>query len=169
MIIKKTNNPIIHIPRSFLEKIGEILVAIGVISSLVSLLSYWSVLPQKIPIHFDIFGKPNLFGEKSVLLILCIVVYLLILILTAITNYPHLLKYPYAVTENNIRDQYLYLRTFLIYLKLEIVCFFLYLQTTITLIALKLTESLGILFLPILFLTILITFIIYFHKAHQMK
>lgn len=169
MIVKKTYHPIIHIPLSSLEKIGEILAFIGGISSLASLLFYWPLLPQTIPIHFDIFGNPNLFGGKFVLSILCTVIYLLMLILTIITNYPHLLKYPYDITEINVRNQYLLLRTFLIYLKLEIVCFFLYLQIKITFIALKLTVSLESSFLPIFFLIILITSMIYFYKAYQMK
>lgn len=164
---EKTKRPIIHIPRSSFEKVGEILALIGIFASFITLFFYWSALPQTIPIHFNIFGKPTLWGEKTVLIRLCLILYFLTLFLTVIVSFPHKLNYPFSITEINARNQYKLLRTFLIFLKLELIYPFLYIQVKITLIALKLSEDLGSVVLSISLFLFIVTTIIYFYKAYQ--
>jgi uncharacterized membrane protein len=169
LLMSNIKRPIIHIPLSSFEKVVEILAAIGTMSSLVFLLVYWSAIPQAIPIHFDSLGEPNLFGEKSTLIILCVVVLFLTLILTVITRFLHLLNYPFAITETNAINQYKLIRTFLIVLKLEVILIFLYIQIKIILISLNLSKNLGINFLCISLFIFFITTIIYFYQAYRKK
>ncbi len=62
----------------------ELLLLILAIAPVLYLLMNWSILPDQVPVHFDIDGNPNGFGSKMVYLFLPPGIYLLMLVLPLI-------------------------------------------------------------------------------------
>ena len=88
-------------------------------------------LPARIPTHFDISGTPNAWGSPQILLLLPIVgtgVYLLITILASI---PAAFHYSFRVEPENLSVVQDMTRTMTSWIKLEMICLFIYLQWSI--------------------------------------
>ncbi len=65
----------------------------------------WSVIPDKVPAHFDISGKPNSWGEKKSLFILPVVSIILFLALTLAGHYPKMFGYLLSYSEEENRER----------------------------------------------------------------
>ncbi|HEY9701253.1 MAG TPA: DUF1648 domain-containing protein [Allocoleopsis sp.] len=61
----KNNRPILPIERSPLELLLEIIAALGVFTGIIIIAKYWPALPDIIPVHFGITGRPDNWGNKS--------------------------------------------------------------------------------------------------------
>lgn len=81
--------------------------------SIVGLLAFWGFavymyprLPEIIPVHFNIKGEIDDYGNKITWLLLPVVATLLYLLLTMFSRYPHLLNYPVKITAANAERYY---------------------------------------------------------------
>jgi uncharacterized membrane protein len=88
-------------------------------------------LPDRIPTHFDLAGLPNAWGPPVTLWFLPVMAVVLYIAMTVVSRFPSSFNYPARVTaENHARLQALALRL-IACIKLELVCFFLIIQSTI--------------------------------------
>lgn len=81
--------------------------------ALLGLLAMWAAyyrmldtLPDRVPIHFDLYGRPDRWGSASGSVALPIVATLVVLLLTLVGRVPHLFNYPLTITLANHRYQY---------------------------------------------------------------
>lgn len=75
------------------------------ISVIFSTYSY-CVLPETIPVHFNIYGEINGYGNKNLFIYNPVVVMLILVLLTIISRYPHKGNYLVEINESNVEFQY---------------------------------------------------------------
>jgi len=113
--------PVLHLPRTPLEKLLEALTALGVIILIAMTVWGYFALPAVIPTHYGFSGAPNAYGGKGSLLTLPIVSICLAVLLTVLSRYPHLYNYPWPITAENAPRQYSLARLLLRWITLEMV------------------------------------------------
>jgi uncharacterized membrane protein len=112
--------PILSLGPSPLLVAGEFAAAIAIVVSVVIIVRFWAVLPDRIPIHFGFSGRPDNWGDKLAIWILPAVAAIMFVVLAAVSRYPHTFNYPVPITGQNARRQYQLARGFLVALKAEI-------------------------------------------------
>jgi len=87
-------------------------------------------LPDRIPTHFDLAGNPNAWGSPSALLLLPGLAFVIYLAITLVSRFPSAFNFPVRVTpENRPRLEALAL-SMVTWLKMELVCLFLWIQSS---------------------------------------
>ena len=126
-----------------------------------------SNLPVSIPIHYNLEGQADGFGEKFNIFTLPVISTLMFIGLSLLNNYPHIFNYQIEITEENATDQYAIATRMLRYLKLIIVVVF-------GLISYKTIESsenqsdgIGIWFLPLILGLIFIPIAYFIKKSSK--
>jgi uncharacterized membrane protein len=88
-------------------------------------------LPDRIPTHFDLAGRPNGWGSPTALLLLPVVAVAIYLGITLTSRFPSAFHYPVRVTpQNRPRLQALSLQM-IVCLKTELMCLFAWIQWSI--------------------------------------
>jgi len=159
--------PRIDIPSSTAEKMTEYASLLGIVFILWTLFSYWSGLPDEIPIHYGLTGDPDSYGAKATLFILPLITVILYAGFTILRKYPHVYNYPVEITQENAGIQYSLALKLIGLLKVEIVWLFAYIHWRTCLIGMGEASSLGIWFLPVFVALILLTAILYVIKARK--
>jgi len=99
--------------------------------------TYWALngpnrLPDRVPTHFDISGHPNAWGSPGMLWILPAVGFGLYLLMTALASIRfRSFNLPVRVTEANLPFLQQKTSEMVAWIKMEILCLFLYIQNTI--------------------------------------
>ena len=76
-------------------------------------LRHYNDLPQRIPIHFSISGKPDRFGDKVFTFLTPVLGLLLYAVFMYITRHPENTNFPVSITENNREAQYQIMKVYL--------------------------------------------------------
>lgn len=121
----------------------------------------WQDLPESIPVHFNLKGEPDNFGNRYNLLILPLISGIIFAGLTILNRYPHMFNYPVKITAENALDQYTRATRLLRILKTEISMIFLYIQVTTIMISKNQAEKLPPWFLVVAVISINLTVFIY--------
>lgn len=82
-------------------------------------------LPATIPIHYNLSGQIDKYGNKFILLIFPFFATAVYLGLTRLNQYPHIFNYLKEITEDNARQQYTLATRMLRFLKIAILIIFL--------------------------------------------
>lgn len=98
--------PIVKIELTTSDKVLEIAGWTGILLLWIITITVFSKLPEIIPTHFDLSGKPNVHGSKSVLFLLPTIGSLVFIGLTVLNFYPHHFNLPVQITEENAERQY---------------------------------------------------------------
>ncbi|HEY9842415.1 MAG TPA: DUF1648 domain-containing protein [Candidatus Obscuribacterales bacterium] len=109
--------PVLNLPRSGLEKICEVVALAGLVVCLGLFVRYWPQLPETIPTHFNIAGKADDFGSKSVFVIFPVMASLMYLLILVLSRFPHTYNYVWQITEANAPVQYRLARTLMAWAK----------------------------------------------------
>jgi hypothetical protein len=112
--------PVISLGLSPVLLAVELAGAIAILVSILPIVQFWAVLPDRIPIHFGLGGQPDALGDKVMIWMLPAVAAIIFVVLTAVSRYPHTFNYPVRITQENARRQYLLGRGLLVWLKAEI-------------------------------------------------
>lgn len=126
---------------------------------------FWSSLPALVPSHFGVSGTPDAWSDKWAILILPLVSLVLYALLTLSNRYPHKFNYAWPITPHNAERQYKLAHSLIIWLKMEVMLLFAYLEWTTIRTALDQTVGLGIAFLPLVLVAIFGTIGVYFYQA----
>lgn len=122
----KKNQPVLHLPKTGLEKILDIVSLLLIIINFGYLISVWDALPEQVPIHFNGKGEVDGWGGRAVIWLLPTISLFLWCCLTMMERVPHLFNYPIEITEKNAVFQYKNARMMSLFLKVEIILLFLY-------------------------------------------
>ena len=162
-----TRQPKLKISRSQTESILEFISGGVLLFLIVLLFQNWERIPDSIPTHFGGSGRPDDWGSKYTLLLLPFILIIIYSGFTILSRYPHVCNYPWRITEENAERQYLLARTFLCWLKLEIILLFTFIEWATIQLALGYSEGLRLTFLPISLIVIFGTIGIYFWFAYK--
>jgi uncharacterized membrane protein len=105
------------------------LAAIAILAGMyVYLLLRWSSLPDKIPGHYNFAGEIDRWGKKGELIFIPVISTFLYGLLTLITMIPSTWNLPGKITDHNREQVYRLARNLLLFMKIEILGIFFYLN-----------------------------------------
>jgi len=164
----KTPNqrPVISLGLSPADLAVELAGAIAILVSILLIVEFWGVLPDRIPIHFGFRGLADAWGDKMTIWMLPTVATVIFVVLTAVSRYPHTFNYPVRITEQNARRQYLLGRSLLVWLKAEICWLFAFIVRQQILVALGNAQRFSIELVFGIILLIFATVGVYFVRAY---
>jgi uncharacterized membrane protein len=89
------------------EVVAIVITIAGLLFTLIPLAVYYPSLPDTIPSHFDINGRVNAYGPKTLLLIYPATGLFITLLFQSLCRYPWVFNYPVRITAENASRQYL--------------------------------------------------------------
>lgn len=117
MMHPKMARPVLNLPRSPSEKLLEGIGLIGLLVCVGLFIYFWPKLPPTIPTHFDIQGRVNDWGSKSVFVIFPMMSAMMYFVMLIVSKFPHTFNYPWPITETNAAVQYRLARAMLSWVK----------------------------------------------------
>ena len=96
LILKKTST------QRYLEFATFLFLGIAVIYTVIN----YSVLPDQVPMHFNLSGEVDRYGDKNSVWALLAIGCAMSFGLFKLNKYPHLFNYPTTITEDNAKKQY---------------------------------------------------------------
>ncbi len=124
--MKSPVRPVLEIPFTTAERIVEAFAFLILLLSFSHAVSVWSDLPETVPMHFRFDGTPDGWGSKYSIFWLLGVLCVVYAGLTLLTRFPHMYNYPWEITAENAERQYTLARSFVRWIKLEVVMIFSY-------------------------------------------
>ena len=123
--------------------------------------------PDTIPIHFNAYGEPDAYGDKTNFLIEPIMSTLLYFGIVYLNKFPHVFNYPVKITKENARTNYRIAIRMMHWLAIGLA--FLFLLIVIETIIIVQTEKagLGFWFVPLVFIVTLLPLIIGLVKMNR--
>ncbi|WP_445382998.1 hypothetical protein [Robiginitalea sp. IMCC43444] len=101
------SHPKIKIKKNKFDRVLEILSLVLILSSALIILMYYNHLPEDLPIHFNTPQKDSHgYGNKSVLWELPIILGIIVLIITKLSQYPWVFNYPIRIKPENVEYNY---------------------------------------------------------------
>ncbi|KNY29445.1 DUF1648 domain-containing protein [Pseudobacteroides cellulosolvens] len=150
----KSSRPKLKIPLTIPEIIIEGICAMVFIGTAIFMMLKLNDLPEKIPTHFGICGRPDGWGGKGGLNALFIVNLALYTLLTILGRFPHIFNYLCEITEDNAKFQYTNSRTLIRFIKTEITVLFSYMLWVSVWVAEGKMEGVGVAFLPVVLIVL---------------
>lgn len=166
---RPAKRPVLDLPLTPREIVLEILAVLGVGVMVYLVVDSWSTLPESIPTHFNVQGEPDSWGRKGTLLLLPIMGLGFYGLMTIVNRFPHSFNYLWQITEENAERQYRLAREMMLWLKLELVWMFAYIEWVIIRTARGQEDRLGILFLPVVLISIFGTLGVYFWQSARAR
>jgi uncharacterized membrane protein len=102
----KPNQPRLTLERTGADALLEGLAVAGWLAGIATLLVTWPDLPDRLPMHFDVSGRPNRWGPRAKLFVLPTISLVLLVGLTVLSRFPHIYNYVVVITEQNAERQY---------------------------------------------------------------
>lgn len=122
----KKSQPVLHLPKTGVEKMMDIVSLLLIIINFIYLISVWNTLPEQVPIHFNGKGEVDGWGGRAFIWLLPTIGLLLWFGLTMLERVPHHFNYLVDITEKNAGFQYKNARMMSLFLKVEVIFIFLY-------------------------------------------
>jgi hypothetical protein len=105
-VLVRAQRPRLKVPWGPLDRLLFGLGVLGVVLLLGLWFASWPVLPQRVPVHFDLGGEPTRWGHRPTLAFVPLLGTALFGLLAALTRIPHLYNYPWPITPINAEAQY---------------------------------------------------------------
>ena len=125
--------------------------------------------PDIIPVHFDLAGNINRYGNKITIFSLPIIATIIFAGITWLGKYPHIFNYMVPITPENALLQYTHATRLLRYLKLIVVFIFTWLVFFSYPPIAGSTKGLGIWFFPVMITLLLLPTIFFLKKSLKKK
>lgn len=163
------NRPIFIIVRTKSDNIIEY-IAIGTLISIwVYVFFSYFKLPETIPIHFNLSGEVDGYGNKGILFLLAVIPTIISVGLTVLNNYPHLFNYTVEITAENAKKQYTFATRMIRYLKLCICILFAAILFEVNMSAVHSSNTFGPWFIPVAIVLVLSPIVFFIIKSRKMK
>jgi uncharacterized membrane protein len=163
------DRPRIKLELSKIDLIIETIGALGLILTLILIVTNYQDLPEIIPRHYDLNGKPDGFSSKSTIWFLPTVTLIMYIGLTILSRFPHIYNYPYNITVDNAERQYKNSAMMIRLLKMLLAFQFLYMTYAKIKIGLGEFDGLGILFTPVTLIVILGTIGVFSYRGFRLR
>ncbi|MEL6560177.1 MAG: DUF1648 domain-containing protein [Bacteroidota bacterium] len=157
--------PKLKVKKEPLDWLIEIIGFLVLAAATTYVLLNYSVLPDRIPTHYDLDGNPDGFGNKSKLLILLTVTVSMFVALLILNRFPYLFNYPTTVTAENAPKLYGQATRMMRSLNTVIVLAFSYLIYSTIQTAFNSQDGLGNYFTPVLLMSVFGLIIYYLVKT----
>jgi len=151
------------------ERILDAVALLGLMTNFIVLAAYWSRLPNIVPTHFSISGKPDGWNSKWYLLIAPGVSLVLFIGMTVIPRIRHRLNFPWGLTEANAERQYRLSRQLLGILKSVVTWLFAFLTWSTARVALGSEDGMRGAFTPVLVAAICLPVLIYLIRSFRAR
>lgn len=139
----------------------EVLAGFALVAQFSLYFYYSAILPEVVPIYFDLSGSPVAYDSKSVLIALPLITLAVYSLFSWLCRIPHLLPYPVKLNRENVMHQYTLMSRMLIRTKFVVTLFLSYLTYAIISSAMQFSDGLSPIALP-LFIVLLISVIGYY-------
>jgi Protein of unknown function (DUF1648). len=147
----------------------EVLCLVALASLFGLMLYYYNDLPKLIPKHFNSIGEPTRFGPKSGILILPVAVFVIYLLMTILSRFPHLFNYAVEITPDNAEVQYKNAIAMIQTIKLTIIGVNFYITYFEIKISLGESTGLGSYFLPVMLTILFGVLAIFIYRSFQSR
>ncbi len=163
----RNNRSVIKISKTKLETILDLLTILSFSVFLIYFFFEWFSLPNRTPVHFNMSGEPDRWGEKWVFWIPIIIGILLWVGFSKLEKHPHTYNYIY-LTEENAERQYKNARISLNIIKAEFTILILFLSW-MSLQVSKGNKELNLIPIWIIGTTVLITIGFFIYRSIRLK
>jgi uncharacterized membrane protein len=163
------DRPRLNIERGPVDVIVEALSLLALAATVGLVAFHWSALPDRIPHHFDLAGRPDAWGGKWILLLLPAMSLILYTALTGVGRYPHRFNYVWPITPQNAAGQYRIAISMLAMLKVLIAILFAYVTWMTIRTATGESAGIGRMFLPLFLGAIFVTVFAHLVAAHRAR
>lgn len=165
----KRNQPKLKLNQQRSDLIVEVVAGIALLILIGIPIYYFSVVPDNVPSHFNLFGQADSYKQKGIIWLLPILGTILYLALTVLQRIPHHFNYIIEITEANAERQYRLSIRLLQILKTivtAVMAFVLYasIQT-----AFGNWNGLGNYFIPVFMVLIFAVIIVFLLKSYRIK
>ena len=137
------------LPQTLPEWLLEFAAATALLAQFVIVFSAWPELPDRVPQHFNAAGEADAWGSRAALLLLPAVNFVVSLIMTVVSRFPHISSVPIEVTAANAARVYRLVRFQTVWLKAVLSFVFAYMSWRMVGQALGTAQGLGSAFLPL--------------------
>jgi uncharacterized membrane protein len=161
--------PVIHLDRSKVEIILDIISLIVIVSMIIYVAYVWQDMPERIPMHFNGKGEIDGWGNKMSLIVLPLIGVIVYVGLTLLSRVPHVFNYPTPITSQNARGQYQNGRLFMNSLKAVIVILFGFIEWSVIQSAKEGNAELNLWVLGFILLMLFSTIIFFIIRSIQLK
>lgn len=161
--------PIVPIPLEPWDWIIEILAFFGLMILILMASFHYGDLPEQIPIHFNLRGDPDNYGDKIMVYLLPAIGVLLSGIFFYTIKKPHRFNYPVKLTPENVFRQYRIATSMLRVLKTSVIWLFAFLNFKMIHTALGKADGLGNSFIYIFLCFVFLPIIYYSYSAFKSK
>ena len=129
--LTQSARPRIVVARTPLDWALEVVAAALLLTTIWTVWHAMSILPDRIPTHFNFQGEVDGYGTKSTLLLLLIPSTVIYAGLTALRSFPRIYNYPVRITPENAPRQYALAVRMMLVLKMEMMALFWAVDTAI--------------------------------------
>lgn len=98
--------PVLNLPYTTRETIVQLATAALLLAAWGLAWHYHQTLPETIPIHFNLAGEADGYGEKGHIFALPAIATIVAIVLALLSQIPHQFNYLVAITEANAEKQY---------------------------------------------------------------
>jgi uncharacterized membrane protein len=161
--------PRIKISLNKIDWMLETTSALALIALILVTIYGYRVLPENIPLHFNLTGEADGFGSKQSILIIPIATLVIYLALTILERFPHKFNYMLEITAENAERQYRNMHYMMKILKVYIVFLFLYVTNMIVQIGSGNLRSMSNWILPVILVGLLSIVIIFIYRGYRLK
>jgi uncharacterized membrane protein len=144
----------------------ELLCLVGYALGVGVVIASWGGLPETVPIHFGLLGKPDGWAPKAAAAFLPVIATFLYLTLT-VGQYFGRPNVPWRITPANRDRIYALTKNLIWWLKLQTTWMVAYLQYMVVQVAMKRADGLGVGFAPMFLGMVFFTLALYFYIGHR--
>lgn len=166
---RRAIQPKIKVDPTSTDRVVDLAALGGIIYGIAIVLLNWNQIPNRVPRHFDFWGRPDAWGAKTNIMYTLGFMVSLYVILTVLNHFPHLFNYLVIITEENAPRQYAIATSAIRWFKLELVWFFAYLLWTSINISYGRSTRLDPWSVAIFFGAIVVTEIVLFVKSRRAR
>jgi len=110
---------------------------------------FYNDLPKYIPKHFNLSGQADAYGGRNLIWMLPAIGIAVYIFMTVVNRFPHVFNYPVKVTDDNVERLYTVGTKAMRIIKVTVLMLFLSLNYKIIQVALKRSNEIGELFMPL--------------------
>ena len=137
------------LPQTLPEWMLELGAASALLAQFVIVLTAWPEMPDQVPRHFDATGRADDWGSKATLLLLPAVNFVVFVMMTVVSRFPHISSVPVEITPLNAPRIYRLIRFQTIWLKAVVAIVLAYMSWRTIELARGGVQGLGVGFLPL--------------------